>query len=96
MGIRDRDDDVDGFIYMHNLQRPVHMYGTKTLCEIYHAGCCMLHLSLIHIYHAYGLSRKFRIGIGLFKGRGISAADGDIGNFRKRVPSIETLARECF
>ncbi len=36
------DDDVDGFIYMHNLQRPVHMYGTKTLCEIYHAGCCML------------------------------------------------------
>ena len=36
------DDEVDGFIYMHNLQRPVHMYGTKTLCEIYHAGCCML------------------------------------------------------
>ena len=36
------DDEVDGFIYMHNLQRPAHMYGTKTLCEIYHAGCCML------------------------------------------------------
>lgn len=35
-------DEVDGFIYMHNLQRPAHMYGTKTLCEIYHAGCCML------------------------------------------------------
>ena len=36
------DDKVDGFIYLHNLQRPAHMYGAKTLCEIYHAGCCML------------------------------------------------------
>ena len=36
------DDEVDGFIYLHNLQRPAHMYGVKTMCEIYHAGCCML------------------------------------------------------
>ena len=35
-------DDLDGFAYMHNLQRPVHMYGVVTLCEIYHAGCCIL------------------------------------------------------
>ncbi|MCQ2444129.1 MAG: FAD-dependent oxidoreductase [Mailhella sp.] len=36
------DDKVDGFIYMHNFQRPAHMYGCVTFCEIYHAGCCML------------------------------------------------------
>lgn len=36
------DASVDGFKYMHNLQRPAHMYGAVTLCEIYHAGCCML------------------------------------------------------
>lgn len=35
-------DEDDGFIFMHNLQRPAHMYGAKTFCEIYHAGCCML------------------------------------------------------
>ncbi len=35
-------DDLDGFAYMHNLQRPARMYGTVTLCEIYHAGCCTL------------------------------------------------------
>lgn len=35
-------DETDSFILMHNLQRPAHMYGAKTFCEIYHAGCCML------------------------------------------------------
>ena len=35
-------EDVNGFVIMHNLQRAVHTYGTKTFCEIYHAGCCMV------------------------------------------------------
>ncbi|TEB11693.1 NAD(P)/FAD-dependent oxidoreductase [Pelotomaculum propionicicum] len=36
------DAEVMGFMSMHFLQRSVHAYGTKSSCEIYHAGCCML------------------------------------------------------
>lgn len=36
------DEESGGFAFMHNMQRPVHMFRTRTLCEIYHAGCCML------------------------------------------------------
>ena len=36
------DDDVNGFLYMHNLQNVVHAYNAKSFCEIYHAGICML------------------------------------------------------
>jgi 2,4-dienoyl-CoA reductase-like NADH-dependent reductase (Old Yellow Enzyme family)/thioredoxin reductase len=41
-GFQTLDDNVDGFVYMHNMQRGVHMYGANTLCELYHPGCCTL------------------------------------------------------
>ena len=41
-GFQTLDADVDGFVYMHNMQRGVHMYGAHTLCELYHPGCCTL------------------------------------------------------
>lgn len=36
------DESVGGYAFMHNVQRSVHMFRAKTLCEMYHAGCCML------------------------------------------------------
>ena len=41
-GFQTLDAEVDGFVYMHNMQRGVHMYGAHTLCELYHPGCCTL------------------------------------------------------
>ncbi|HIV66411.1 MAG TPA: FAD-dependent oxidoreductase [Candidatus Mailhella excrementigallinarum] len=36
------DESAGGYAFMHNMQRSVHMFRTRTLCELYHAGCCML------------------------------------------------------
>lgn len=36
------DESVGGYVFMHNVQRSVHMFRAKTFCELYHAGCCML------------------------------------------------------
>jgi len=36
------DDDVNGFLYFHNLQNVIHAYNAKSFCEIYHSGICML------------------------------------------------------
>lgn len=36
------DEDILGFAKMHNLQNVVHAYRSKSFCEIYHPGICML------------------------------------------------------
>ena len=36
------NEEITPSMDMHKLQRLVHAYGTKTFCELYHAGCCML------------------------------------------------------
>ena len=36
------DPKEDGLYFIHNVQRVIHGFGAKSMCEIYHPGMCMI------------------------------------------------------
>ncbi|TEB08710.1 FAD-dependent oxidoreductase [Pelotomaculum propionicicum] len=51
------DEENIAFADMHKLQRYVHAFDTRTMCEIYHAGICMHHDG--HIGESYSCSETY-------------------------------------